>query len=141
MEKCTKDKTVVQATYTAYTNNNFQEVFKNYHYISEEYPLSPLLPKFTFLNAEHRKTEPARHIFNALPNWLKFLTAARNSYVERYFGTVTQGEEAQQGGTGSLMEPTKKILQQSRRNRKNTELTRKNTPFTLILVPKHSDNN
>ncbi len=146
MEKMYKiQDDLYKATYTAYTNNNFQEVFKNYRYISEEYPLSPLLPKFTFLNAlSIGKTEPADTFFNALTELIKkFPNSDVTPMSKDILALMSQGEEAQQGGThGSLMERREENLAaiEKEETGKTQELTpEKNTPFTLILVQNTAD--
>lgn len=40
-----------ETTYIAYTKSNFAAVKKNKLYAEENYPLSPLMPRFLFLNA------------------------------------------------------------------------------------------
>ena len=46
-----KEDSIYQATYFAYLKDDFETVFDNFELIKEEYPLSELIPKFTFLNA------------------------------------------------------------------------------------------
>ena len=40
-----------EASFNAYTRNDFQTVMNNYKYMSLTYPISSLMPKFAFLNA------------------------------------------------------------------------------------------
>jgi len=40
-----------EQTYNAFASNRFQEVKANKTYFEQEYPLSPLMPRFLFLNA------------------------------------------------------------------------------------------
>ena len=42
---------IYEATYAAYLQNHNAEVHRNYAFMKEEYPLSPLMPKFLFLDA------------------------------------------------------------------------------------------
>lgn len=42
---------VYQVSYLAYTRNHFDTLHVNYQYMKEKFPLSPLMPKFEFLEA------------------------------------------------------------------------------------------
>lgn len=42
---------IYQASYFAYTRNHFDTLHANYLYMKEKFPLSPLMPKFEFLEA------------------------------------------------------------------------------------------
>ena len=93
------------ATYTAYTKGNYRQVKTDKQYAETEYPLSPLMPRWLFLNAVAvARTEGQ----NAFIEQLRELVA---DYGSTELGTMAkdmlammgQGMESQKGGaTGDL---------------------------------------
>lgn len=131
-------------TYVAYSNNNFATVFTNYQYMVKEFPLSSLLPKFTFLNAlSIGKTQSEEKFFNALTELVqKYPDSDVAPMSKDILALMNQGKEAQQGGShGSLMERREEIMTAEIENDgKVHELTsEKNTAFNLVLISKITD--
>lgn len=61
----TRQEELYTKAYDAYLNNRNQEVHEAYKYMTEEYPLSRIIPKFMFLHALSYVTEKNPEQFNA----------------------------------------------------------------------------
>lgn len=121
-----------QKTYLAYTKGDFTTVFSNCQYMSTNYPLSPLLPKFGLLNAlSTGKTQSAEVFETELKTLLKNYPQSNISTLAKdIIALMAQGREAQKGNThGTLLE---------KRNMELTQTTgNKAVQFDTVIQQKH----
>ena len=93
-------------TYQAYTQNNFAAVKTNKLYAEENYPLSPLMPRFLFLNAiAVAKTDgqPA-FIVQLQERVARYPESELAAMAKDMLALMGQGAESQQGEVASLKE-------------------------------------
>lgn len=90
-----------QKAYSAFNRNEFQQVFKITEFVSREFPLSPLLPRFMFLSAISTGKTQSNEVFeNALGTLLeRFPQSEVSSISTDILALIRQGREAQQGNT------------------------------------------
>ena len=126
-----------EQTYTAYTQNQFAQVKENKTYAETNYPLSPLMPRFVFLNAiAVAKTEGQEAFVIQLQDMVtRYPDSELASMAKDMLALMGQGAESQVGDLSSL---------QARRNAEPTQVTTdsvevtfdptRNTPAMLLLV-------
>lgn len=90
-----------ETTYTSYKENNFASVKQNTQYAELNYPFSPLMPKFLFLNAiAVAKTEGQDAFIQALRDMVsRYPQSETGSMAKDMLAMMNQGMESQQGGT------------------------------------------
>lgn len=96
-----------QTSYFAYTKNNFDTVFYNYDKIKTENPLSPLMPKFMFINAlSLGKTGDNEGLVRELNTLItEYPQSDVNSMAKDILALVLQGNEVQAGTShGTMLE-------------------------------------
>lgn len=94
-----------ESTYKAFTAGDFAQVKHNKQYAEEHYPLSPLMPRFLFLNAVSvARTEGQDAFADALRDMVsKYPESELGAMAKDMLAMMGQGMESQQGaGTGSL---------------------------------------
>ncbi len=102
----TKQDSVYQQTYKAYLNSDYNTVFSNKNIIEQNYPLSPLLPKFYFLNAlSVAKTQDSKAFASELQVMInKYPNSDVSAMAKDMLALMNQGKESQKGKThGSLI--------------------------------------
>ena len=126
-----------EQTYTAYTQNQFALVKENKTYAETNYPLSPLMPRFLFLNAiAVAKTEGQEAFVIQLQDMVtRYPDSELASMAKDMLALMGQGAESQVGDLSSL---------QAKRNAEPTQVTTdsvevtfdptRNTPTMLLLV-------
>lgn len=127
-------------TYTAYSKNEFKQVLNNYDYMVSNFPLSTLMPKFTFLRAlSIGKTASTTDFQEALNNLLeRYPTSDVASMAKDILALMAQGQEAQQGSShGSLLSRREEELQNEAQEpiSAKTYTADTQTPFILLLKP------
>jgi tetratricopeptide (TPR) repeat protein len=134
-----------QKTYLAYTKGDFTTVFNTYQYISTNYPLSPLLPKFGLLNAlSIGKTQSAEVFETELKTLLKAYPESDISTLAKdIIALMAQGREAQKGTThGTLLEKRNMELTQAAGNKAiQFDATLQQKHLFVILLPASIDIN
>ena len=92
------------STYDAYSKNAFDEVKVNKLYAEEKYPLSPLMPRFLFLNAiAVAKTEGQAPFIDALQDMVaRYPENELSAMGKDMLALMGQGAESQQGDLSSL---------------------------------------
>ena len=128
------------ATYTAYSKNEFKQVLSNYEYMASNFPLSTLMPKFTFLRAlSIGKTASATNFQEALNKLVElYPTSDVASMSKDILALMAQGQQAQKGGShGSLLSLREQEVQSEAQEPITTKTytTDKQTPFVLLLKP------
>ena len=93
-------------TYQAYTQNNFAAVKTNKLYAEENYPLSPLMPRFLFLNAiAVAKTDGQPAFIVQLQEMVaRYPESELAAMAKDMLALMGQGAESQQGEVASLKE-------------------------------------
>lgn len=93
-------------TYQAYTQNNFAAVKTNKLYAEENYPLSPLMPRFLFLNAiAVAKTDGQPAFIVQLQEMVACYPESELAAMAKdMLALMGQGAESQQGEVASLKE-------------------------------------
>ena len=126
-----------EQTYTAYSQNQFALVKENKAYAETNYPLSPLMPRFWFLNAiAVAKTDGQDAFVLQLQDMVaRYPDSELASMAKDMLALMGQGAESQVGDLSSL---------QAKRNIEPTEVTTdsvevsfdptRNTPAMLLLV-------
>ncbi len=90
-----------QITYEQYKKGGFAAVKNNKVYAEENYPFSPLMPKFLFLNAVAvAKTEGQPAFIEALRDMVtRYPTSDVGAMAKDMLAMMNQGMESQQGGS------------------------------------------
>ena len=94
-----------EGTYKAFTAGNFAQVKQNKQYAETNYPLSPLMPRFLFLNAVSvARTEGQEAFAEALRDMVsKYPESELGAMAKDMLAMMGQGMESQKGGsTGNL---------------------------------------
>ncbi|MDR1680153.1 MAG: tetratricopeptide repeat protein [Prevotellaceae bacterium] len=108
MERMNREQdSLYQQSYFAYSNSDYNTVFGGYRNVTENYPLSPLIPKFLFLNALANGKTGNQEQFRA--NLQQLVTDYPQSDVSAMakdiLALATQGNEVQAGSShGSIMD-------------------------------------
>lgn len=130
-------------TYQAYTQNNFAVVKTNKLYAEENYPLSPLMPRFLFLNAiAVAKTDGQPAFIVQLQEMVaRYPESELAAMAKDMLALMGQGAESQQGEVASLKE---------RRAQQSTDsvaadsvavqfTTERNLPAMVLLVMENDE--
>ncbi len=90
-----------EATYNAYTQGDYAAVKGDKQYAEEHYPLSPLLPRFLFLNAvATAKTDGQEAFVEQLRDMIqRYPDSELSTMAKDMLAMMGQGFESQQGGT------------------------------------------
>jgi tetratricopeptide (TPR) repeat protein len=95
-----------QLSYIAYTKSDYQTVFSNYKNIKEKYPLSPLTPKFMFINAlSNGKTGNKEEFKTGLKQLItEYPKSDVSAMAKDILALAMQGRDAQAGSSfGSIL--------------------------------------
>ena len=95
-----------EQTYQAYTHNDFSTVKTNKTYAETNYPLSPLMPRFLFLNAiAVAKTDGQAAFIAQLQEMVTlYPESALSAMAKDMLALMGQGAESQKGELASLQE-------------------------------------
>ena len=96
---------VYEDTYNAYKRSDYATIRRNKQYAEENYPLSPLMPRFLFLNAiavaktdgQDAFVEELRDLVNRYPD------SELGTMAKDFLALMNQGLESQKGGTTSSL--------------------------------------
>lgn len=96
---------VYEATYNAYKRSDYATIRRNKAYAEENYPLSPLMPRFLFLNAvATAKTDGQEAFIAELQDLVaRFPESELGSMAKDFLALMNQGLESQKGGTTSSL--------------------------------------
>ena len=116
-----------QNTYDAYTSNRFEQVKTNKLYAEENYPLTPLMPRFLFLNAiAVAKTDGQDAFIRQLQDMVaRYPESELAAMAKDMLALMGQGAESQTGDVASLQE---------KRKAESTELTAEDST-TIFFDP------
>lgn len=130
-------------TYQAYTHNDFSTVKTNKTYAETNYPLSPLMPRFLFLNAiAVAKTDGQPAFIVQLQEMVaRYPESELAAMAKDMLALMGQGAESQQGELASLKErraqqSTDSVAADSVAVQFNTE---RNLPAMVLLVMENDE--
>ena len=94
-----------ETTYIAYTKSNFAAVKKNKLYAEENYPLSPLMPRFLFLNAVAvARTDGQQAFVGELQDMVsRYPESELGAMAKDMLAMMGQGMESQKGDVSSSL--------------------------------------
>lgn len=129
-----------ESTYKAFTSGNYSQVKAGKQHAEANYPLSPLMPRFVFLNAiAVAKT-------NGQDAFIQELQLMVNNYPESELGAMAkdflammgQGMESQKGGSTSNLSDLRGQAQEEEKQEEEMEkqfsTERKGASYVLILL-------
>jgi hypothetical protein len=128
-----------ESTYNAYCNNAFNTVKENKTYAEEKYPLSPLMPRFLFLNAiAVAKTEGQDAFIGQLRDMVqRYPENELSAMAKDMLALLGQGAESQQGDISSLQK-NRQILAEGNTEDSVTvqfDSERNTTSFVMLTLP------
>lgn len=129
-----------EATYNAYRNGQFAAVKANTQYAGQHYPLSPLMPRFLFLDAVAKARTEGKESFAAS------LRTMIEQYPESELATMSrdmlamlgQGMESRKGGAVSTLAAQREELQPDEQTADTTlqfSAERDEPAFVLMVYP------
>ena len=138
-----------EGTYKAFTAGDFAQVKQNKKYAEANYPLSPLMPRFLFLNAVSvARTEGQSGFAEALRDMVsKYPESELGAMAKDMLAMMGQGMESQKGGsTGSLAtlrEETKpeEVEEEQGTGEESAWTEERDVPSVVLLVLKEADEN
>lgn len=128
---------VYEATYLAYKRSDYKTIRANKAYAEENYPLSPLMPRFLFLNAVAVAKTNGQDAFIAELRDLveRYPDSELGTMAKDFLALMNQGAESQKGGTTSSLADKRTEESLSDEELDKPEEMDKLTAV-LILVPK-----
>lgn len=138
-----------ERTYKAFASGDFAQVKQNKQYAESNYPLSPLMPRFLFLNAVSvARTEGQSGFAEALRDMVsKYPESELGAMAKDMLAMMGQGMESQKGGsTGSLAtlrEETKpeEVEEEQGTGEESAWTEERDVPSVVLLVLKEADEN
>jgi outer membrane protein assembly factor BamD (BamD/ComL family) len=126
-----------EQTYTAFRKNEYKQVKTNKTYAEENYPLSPLMPRFLFLNAiAVAKTDGQDAFVLQLQDMVsRYPESELSSMAKDMLALMGQGAESQVGDLSSLQ--TKRSTEPAQEVVDSLEVSfdaTRNTPAMMLLV-------
>lgn len=134
-----------EQTYKAFRVGQFAAVKANTAYAEEHYPLSPLMPRFLFLNAVAKaRTEGKESFAEALRDMVARYPDSEPAAMSRdMLAMLGQGMESQRGGSVSTL-ATKREEQQQQEEPQDTSITfsteRNERSYVLLVIGADKEN-
>lgn len=128
---------VYEATYEAYKRSDYATIRANKVYAEENYPLSPLMPRFLFLNAVAvAKTEGQEAFIRELRDLVeRYPDSELGTMAKDFLALMNQGAESQKGGTTSSLADKRAEESQAETEEIKEEVVPDRNVVT-ILIPK-----
>ena len=138
-----------EGTYKAFTTGDFAQVKQNKQYAEANYPLSPLMPRFLFLNAVSvARTEGQSGFAEELRDMVsKYPESELGAMAKDMLAMMGQGMESQKGGTtgslATLREETKpeEVEEAQGTGEESAWTEERDVPSVVLLVLKEADEN
>lgn len=133
------------STYTAYTRGEYQQVKADKRYAETEYPLSPLMPRFLFLNAVAvARTDGQQAFTRELQDLVaRYPETQMGAMAKDMLAMLGQGMESQEGGTtGSLADLRGEVTTEENDSvavSREWSDDRKQLSVVLLRLPKSDD--
>jgi outer membrane protein assembly factor BamD (BamD/ComL family) len=128
-----------EQTYNAYANNDFTSVKTNTQYAEEKYPLTPLMPRFLFLNAiAVAKTNGQDAFVGKLQDMVaRYPNSELSAMAKDMLALMGQGAETQEGDLTALQ--TKRKVQTAEITEDSVALSfnieRHTTSLVVLIMP------
>jgi outer membrane protein assembly factor BamD (BamD/ComL family) len=128
-----------EQTYNAYANNDFTSVKTNTQYAEEKYPLTPLMPRFLFLNAiAVAKTNGQDAFVGKLQDMVaRYPNSELSAMAKDMLALMGQGAETQEGDLTALQ--TKRKIQTAEITEDSVALSftieRHTTSLVVLIMP------
>lgn len=128
---------VYEATYAAYKRSDYATIRANKAYAEENYPLSPLMPRFLFLNAVAVAKTNGQDAFIAELRDLveRYPDSELGTMAKDFLALMNQGAESQKGGTTSSLADKRTEESKQEEEVENPDETNK-MMVVLIAIPK-----
>lgn len=133
-----------EQTYEAFRRGQFAKVKQNTQHAEQNYPLSPLMPRFLFLNAVAKaRTEGQASFAEALKDMVtRYPDSELATMSKDMLAMMGQGMESQTGGAVSTLADKREELQ-NEEEQSDTEKTfsaeRDEPSYVLLLYPKQPE--
>ncbi|MDR0873863.1 MAG: tetratricopeptide repeat protein [Prevotellaceae bacterium] len=130
-----------ESTYYAYLASDFTKVLDGYQYMEENYPASPLMPKFALLNTfSLAKTETPDTFKVALEDLVaKYPNSDVTSLAKDMLALLAQGQESQQGEShGSLIAAREKETEAAVADSIHFNIDKDETHYFVVYIPKNA---
>ncbi len=133
-----------ESTYNAYTHGAYSEVKANKIYAEQQYPLSPLMPRFLFLNAiAVARTNGQTAFVSELQDMVhRYPESELGAMAKDMLAMMGQGRESQQGSTqtSSLSDLRAETTQEEVDQPQDSLTNDRNVPsVVLFYLPKQDD--
>ena len=132
---------IYEATYNMYRRSDFTAVKQSKKYIEESYPLSPLMPRFLFLNAiSVAKTDGQDAFIGELRDMVKrYPDSELAAMAKDMLALMGQGAESQMGGEIASLQDRRSEEQQTEIQEEDTTVyfsqDRIGTSYVVIVIP------
>ena len=131
---------VYEATYNAFRVGEFTTVKANTQHAEQNYPLSPLMPRFLFLNVVAKaRTEGKESFAEALKDMIARYPDSEPAAMSRdMLAMLGQGMESQQGGAISTLSTKREDMQTEEQEADSTvqfSPERNDRTFVLLMYP------
>ena len=131
---------IYEQTYIAYTKSDFNTVKQNKVYAEEKYPLSPLMPRFLFLNAVAvARTDGQKAFVDELQDMVsRYPESELGAMAKDMLAMMGQGMESQKGdnsgGLNSLREQVAVQAEEENADTLTTLSDDRNLPSVVLLI-------
>lgn len=129
---------IYRLAYQAYTKNDFNAVFQYKEYMEQNYPTSPLMPKFLFLEAlSIGKTSSSERFEKELSNLISaYPESDVSSMAKDILALIKQGKQVQTSSThGSLLAKREEIIKTEKETVVQQQFSPdKKTKHLLLLI-------
>lgn len=131
---------IYEQTYIAYTKSDFNTVKQNKVYAEEKYPLSPLMPRFLFLNAVAvARTDGQKAFVDELQDMVsRYPESELGAIAKDMLAMMGQGMESQKGdnsgGLNSLREQVAVQAEEENADTLTTLSDDRNLPSVVLLI-------
>ena len=133
---------IYESTYNAYRKSQYQTVKTNKQYVEENYPLSPLMPRFLFLNAiSVAKTNGQGAFIDELHDMVsRYPDNELAAMAKDMLALMGQGAESQKGGEMASLQDRREVISTTSTEQQDTTIafsTATNEPsFVLLVLPR-----
>lgn len=130
-----------ETTYNAYRSSDYAQVKTNKHYVEDNYPLTPLMPRFLFLTAiSVAKTDGQDAFIGELRDMVtRYPDNELAAMAKDMLALMGQGAESQKGGEIASLQDRRQVEQTAAEEQDTTITFSTNTnepAFVLLVMPR-----
>jgi hypothetical protein len=130
---------IYESTYHAYRKSQYQAVQQSKRYVEDNYPLSPLMPRFLFLNAiSVAKTDGQEAFITELRDMVtRYPDNELAAMAKDMLALMGQGAESQQGGDMASLQDRREVIATASNEQQDTTVSFSpvtNEPSFVLLV-------